>query len=207
MPSRNHRRRNTLGQGLDREVYQVVRAIIDENTQYGDSQPPLRFAQIYDNIKASNSSLNRKPKKLLEDSIERVLDSIRMDDEESEQDLNGHFEDLDDQGQQAPANGVNRSVVAMWSKAAATTGASTPSKREQEQAVERSTMVSEEGQGQSKKRHANGEPVKKKRKAEKSDGPAIDKSPPTHVNLADLGGVDNVIQQFEDLLVLPMTRP
>ena len=201
MPSRNHRRRNTLGQGLDREVYQVVRAIIDEETQYGGAPPQLRFAQIYDNIKASNSSLNRKPKKILEDSIERVLESIRLDGEESEEEINGDFEDLDEQGQQAPSNGLNKSVVAMWSKAASK--ATTPSKRDQEQ--DKSAVVSEEGQ--SKKRQANGEPVKKKRRAEKPDAPSIDKSPPTHVSLADLGGVDNVIQQFEDLLVLPMTRP
>lgn len=201
MPSRNNRRRNTLGQGLDREVYQVVRAIIDEQTQYGDTQPRLGFANIYDNIKASNSSLNRKPKKLLEDSIERVLDSIRQDGQESEDDMNGDFEDLDEQGHQAPSNGLNKSLVAMWSKAASK--ASTPSKRDQEQ--DRSAMASEDGQ--SKKRQANGEPIKKRRKAEKADGPSIDRSPPTHVSLADLGGVDNVIQQFEDLLVLPMTRP
>jgi ribosome biogenesis ATPase len=201
MPSKNNRRRGTLGQGLDREVYQVVRSIIDEQTQYGDTQPRLSFAYIYDNIKASNSSLNRKPKKLLEDSIERVLESIEQDAQESKEDLNRDFEDLvDEQGHQAPSNGLNKSVVAMWSKAGSK--ASTPLKRDQEQ--DRSVVASEDGQ--SKKRQANGEPVRKKRK-EKADIPVIDRSPPTHVNLADLGGVDGVIQQFEDLLVLPMTRP
>jgi ribosome biogenesis ATPase len=54
-----------------------------------------------------------------------------------------------------------------------------------------------------KRRQATGEPAPKRRKAESS----IDRSPPTHVTLADLGGVDNVIQDLEDLIVLPMTRP
>jgi ribosome biogenesis ATPase len=54
-----------------------------------------------------------------------------------------------------------------------------------------------------KKRQATGEPAPKRRKAESS----VDRSPPTHVNLADLGGVDDVIQELEDLIVLPMTRP
>lgn len=54
-----------------------------------------------------------------------------------------------------------------------------------------------------KRRQHAGESVSKRRKAET----AIDRSPPTHVNLADLGGVDDVIQDMEDLIVLPMTRP
>ena len=54
-----------------------------------------------------------------------------------------------------------------------------------------------------KRRQATGESVAKRRKADT----AIDRSPPTHVSLADLGGVDDVIQDMEDLIVLPMTRP
>lgn len=54
-----------------------------------------------------------------------------------------------------------------------------------------------------KRRQAGGESHPKRRKAESN----IDRSPPTHVNLADLGGVDDVIQELEDLIVLPMTRP
>ena len=54
-----------------------------------------------------------------------------------------------------------------------------------------------------KRRQIGGESASKRRKAEI----AIDRSPPTHVSLADLGGVDDVIQDLEDLIVLPMTRP
>lgn len=53
-----------------------------------------------------------------------------------------------------------------------------------------------------KRRQHAGESVPKRRKAE-----AIDRSPPTHVSLADLGGLDDVIQELGDLLILPMTRP
>lgn len=59
----------------------------------------------------------------------------------------------------------------------------------------------------SKRRLTNGEPLQKKRKATTSSSSTIDKSPPSHVSLSDMGGIDNVIQQFEDLLVIPMTRP
>ncbi|KAL6236415.1 hypothetical protein BDW75DRAFT_112164 [Aspergillus navahoensis] len=55
-----------------------------------------------------------------------------------------------------------------------------------------------------KKRHHGGEAhSSKRRKAEN----AIDRSPPTHVSLADLGGLDDVVQQLGDLVILPMTRP
>jgi ribosome biogenesis ATPase len=53
---------------------------------------------------------------------------------------------------------------------------------------------------ESKKRQASGEPMKKKRKAE-------DRSPPTSVTLEDIGGVDNVIQQLGDALIMPLLMP
>lgn len=55
-----------------------------------------------------------------------------------------------------------------------------------------------------KKRHHGGESnSSKRRKAEN----AVDRSPPTHVSLTDLGGLDDVVQQLGDLVILPMTRP
>jgi ribosome biogenesis ATPase len=54
----------------------------------------------------------------------------------------------------------------------------------------------------SKRRTHGAEPVSKRRKAEPAD-----RSPPTHVSLADLGGLDDVVQELGDLVILPMTRP
>lgn len=55
----------------------------------------------------------------------------------------------------------------------------------------------------SKKRQANGDVPARKRRA----ATEIDRSPPTHISLANLGGVDSVIQQLEDLIVLPLLQP
>lgn len=56
----------------------------------------------------------------------------------------------------------------------------------------------------SKRRQHGGEShSSKRRKAEAN----IDRSPPTHVSLADLGGLDDVIEDLGDLVILPMTRP
>jgi ribosome biogenesis ATPase len=188
------RGRGSLTQGLDREVHQVVRKIIDERTEFGDFRPT--FAAIYDEIRRSNSSLNRKPKKLLEDSIERVLVVIRQDAEsDSEADIEPETSPRASNPRALPtSNGMNRSIVAAWSSSHGTangtgTGTSTPT-----QIVEEATI---------KPAQTNGEPPKKKRKR----APEISTSPPTHVSLWDLGGVDDVVQEFSELLTVPLLCP
>lgn len=54
-----------------------------------------------------------------------------------------------------------------------------------------------------KRQHKSESQSSKRRKAES----AIDRSPPTHVSLTDLGGLDDVIEDLGDLVILPMTRP
>lgn len=91
------------------------------------------------------------------------------------------------------SNGMNRSIVGMWSTASKPQKSSESTGTEQAPA---STTVP------NKRRQHAGESAPKRRKAE-----AIDRSPPTHVSLADLGGMDDVMQELADLLILPMTRP
>lgn len=184
----------------------MIRKIIDERNQYGDSNTRLSFALVYDEIRRSNSSLNRKNKKLLEDSIERVLETVAQDgaEDSGSESVNGDFAGLEEEGggttvTSSASNGLNRSIVGAWAKPApkeTALGASTM-KRDQEQ-------DQTEGTSKSRPRQANGEPLSKKRKATSG---AVDRSPPTHVSLEDLGGVESVVQQLEDLLVLPMTIP
>lgn len=168
----------------------------------------MSFPLVYDEIKRSNSSLNRKNKKLLEDSIERVIEAIEQENEEDSvsDSVDDNFDGLESKGVISaipPSNGLNRSIVGMWSTSSPI-GSSTP-KLEADLTLSGGALVTtQEVASSSKRRQANGEPLSKKRKAASV---AIDKSPPTHISLADVGGVDNIIRQFEDLLVLPMTRP
>ncbi len=74
------------------QIYQVVRKIVDEESQYGGATSRLSVSVVYERIKRSNSSLNRKNKKLLTDSIERVLAVSREgdqggDDSDTEEEL------------------------------------------------------------------------------------------------------------------------
>ena len=117
-----------------------------------------------------------------------------------------HFDGLEDESA-VPAkprsNGINRSIVGMWS-IASPKGSSTPKREGVPTPNRAASPTTHEVASSNKGRQANGEPLSKRRKAAPS---TIDRSPPTHISLADVGGVDSVIQQFEDLLVLPMTRP
>lgn len=124
MPSKHGARRLTLGQGLDREVklyfsrknptqltipqvYQIVRKHADEQTQSDDRvHQKLSVPAIYDKIKRSNSSLNRKTRRVLEDSIERVLGVLKeeaaSDDEVGS--IDGTFDAIDNSENSAQVN-------------------------------------------------------------------------------------------------------
>lgn len=72
-----------------------MRKIIDDQPETGRIR--LSVPAIYDTIKKSNSSLNRKPKRLIEDSLERVLEVIKADmGEEDEDSMEGDFEGLEE---------------------------------------------------------------------------------------------------------------
>jgi len=198
-----HRHRGgRLSQTLDKEVYAVVRKIVDERAQYGDTSR-LSFAQVYDQIRGSNSSLNRRPKKLLEDSLERVLDSIRGDD------MNGDGEDGEDGEEEmldepAPTsvrggtNGLNKSIVGSWN-----TNTGVPS-RSQTATPNPTSKREQREKDKDRERQTNGEPVAKRRKTEKS---GIDKAFPTHISFADMGGIEDIADQMLELLVLPLRDP
>ena len=90
------------------------------------------------------------------------------------------------------SNVVNKSIVGRWAKPSS--GVMAPELQEKPLEPEKTRSVN---------RTANGEPARKRRKA----APEADRSPPNHVSLADLGGVDSVIQELEDLIVLPLLQP
>lgn len=81
-----------------------MRKIVDDQSE---TNGPIRLSvpAIYESIKRSNSSLNRKPKKPLEDSLERVLEVVKADlgDEEEEEDsVEGNFEGLEEESGAVP---------------------------------------------------------------------------------------------------------
>lgn len=182
-----------------KKVYQVVKSITDNQSQYGELQSlRLTVPTVYGKIKHSNSSLSRKSKKLLELSIERVLTHLGEEEEEEADSgdevdfIEGNFAGI---RQPEANNDLNKSITGAWgTMSPRINGSQTPATNGKDSLP----MVEE-----SRKRQANGESAPKKRRV----GPQIDRAPPTHVSLADLGGVDSVIQSLEDLIVLPLLQP
>lgn len=185
------RNRPSLQAGLDRDVYQVVRKYIDSGSE---SPLKVRPLAIYDHIRNSNSSLKRRPKKQLEDSIDRVLLVIQEDEsgEDEMDEIEGDF---------ALANGdeprgtesksvdyMNKSIVSAWANSGTTT-----SKENGEKSRKR------EGQAKTGDRESK----RVKRSAEQK----IDTAPPKGISLNDIGGVDNVKYQLKDHLVMPLLDP
>ncbi|SPO03382.1 related to nuclear VCP-like protein [Cephalotrichum gorgonifer] len=85
--------RVSLRQGLDRDVYQIVRKVEDEQELARDGEAgPFRLptvTQVYDYVRNSNSSLGRLKRRPLEDAIERALKFRKQDlqDEEEESEV------------------------------------------------------------------------------------------------------------------------
>ncbi|UKZ73393.1 hypothetical protein TrVFT333_001039 [Trichoderma virens FT-333] len=76
----NFKSRLNLRQGLDRDVYQIIKKLEEAN----DGKPFKTISAAYDAIKRSNSSLSRQKKRPLEDSIDRVLQFRKEELDDSE---------------------------------------------------------------------------------------------------------------------------
>ncbi|KAH8724878.1 P-loop containing nucleoside triphosphate hydrolase protein [Phaeosphaeriaceae sp. PMI808] len=192
MASRN---RPSLQAGLDRDVYQVVRKYLDEKNE---SPLKLRPSTIYDWIQRSNSSLKRRPKKQLEDSIERVIDVIREDESGDDEDEMAELEgDFGGSGEEKPTKDrsgdwMNKQIVSQWAMKAD------------------ATPLNGEKTEKTKKRDgkkADGERESKRQKKAAASEPKIDTAVPTAFSLRDLGGVDKVKRQLKEHLVLPLLCP
>ncbi|EPE27330.1 P-loop containing nucleoside triphosphate hydrolase [Glarea lozoyensis ATCC 20868] len=208
--------RPTLTQALDKEIYQVVRKLSDEQAQFENGGKKLTTAVVYDSIKHSNSSLKRRSKKLLEDCIERVLKVIKEEEQELDDDesLDGDFEGIEENP--APRikdhNIMNKSITRMWSKpssASMTPREGTPPVME---VVSSSVTIQDAPNGQTDSpakadRQPNGEPKMKRRKAERTPAKEVDRTPPTDISLDNLGGVESVIEELNELVAMPMLYP
>jgi len=186
------RSRPTLQAGLDKEVYQIVRKYLDDKNE---SPLKLRLNTIYDWIQRSNSSLKRRPKKQIEDSIERVIDVIREDESGDDEDelleVEGEFGDekIEVKGSKS-GDWMNKQIVNTWAskEPAATNGEEKKSKKR-------------DG------KRADSERESKRQKKAAAPESKIDTTAPTGLSLRDLGGVDNVINQLKEHLVLPLLSP
>lgn len=77
------------------QIYNIVKKLTDDQAQSQKGPKRLTISIVYDHIKSSNSSLKRRSKKLLEDSIDRVLLVLKEEQDESDS-IDGDFEGLEE---------------------------------------------------------------------------------------------------------------
>lgn len=140
---------------------------------------------LYTAISRSNSSLKRKPKKVLQQSLERCLDFRGATSIDSGDDSEAALEKETASQNNQQSDLMNRSLRANLS--------SGPS---------RAPSPPPMAEDSKKRRAANGEALPKRQKTEK-----VSVTPPSDVSLFDIGGVEDVVTQLKELLVLPLLRP
>jgi len=105
---------------------------------------------------------------------------------------------------------MNKSITRMWAKP----GSTTMTPREETSPPSGTltpalpVIITPNGDTESParaERQANGEPRLKRRKGEPKR--EVDRSPPTDISLDGLGGVDNVIEELNELVAMPMLYP
>ncbi|KAI7614917.1 AAA-domain-containing protein, partial [Hortaea werneckii] len=175
---------------LDNDVLVATRKFLENGV-------PPDLESLWTAFQRSNSSLKRKPKKVLQASIERVLDFLGVseappaqasDDSEAEAERVQQREHAS-----AAQETMNRSLRANLSTPRES-GAPSGSPAQGGEAAD--------SDAPKRRRMANGEPLPKRPKSEKPSNET-----PTDVSLHDLGGMDDVLDQMEALIVRPLLAP
>ncbi|CAH0014521.1 unnamed protein product [Clonostachys rhizophaga] len=119
----------SLRQGLDNDVYQLIK-ILEEKSN--DGKPFRSVTHAYEAVKRSNSSLSRKKKQVLNDSIDRALQvrkqELREDDssdsEAALEEADEEISKLEDQRFQ-----LNRQMTKLWNTNTSSSGSHASKKR------------------------------------------------------------------------------
>lgn len=77
------------------QILVIVNKLKEEQAQLENGGKRLSISAVYDSIKRSNSSLKRRPKKQLEDSIDRVLLAVREQENDSDS-FEGDFDGIEE---------------------------------------------------------------------------------------------------------------
>ncbi|KAL8365673.1 hypothetical protein RB595_004468 [Gaeumannomyces hyphopodioides] len=227
-------RTTNLRNGLDRDVYQIVRKLED---QQGESKRRLTVVAVYESIKGSNSSLARQKRRPLEDAIDRVLlyrqEEVKADDagEDSEEALERETAAAAAGASKAARRSerdaflLNKQMTKHWDfSGAATTPSAASAVSSPGKPMPRADSATNPvsgGEGPEKmgvdepmERQQNGEPKpKRKRKIRHAssardlaaaDLPALEAN--AGLKLDDMGGIDHILDAFQDQLLLPLRQ-
>jgi len=160
---------------LDNEIHVACQRFLKDGV-------PAEVNDLYVAIQKSNSSLKRKPKKVLQQSIERVLDFIN--------DQRKDCTDSDSEAQAEIQQQVATHQVADIMNRSLRANLSIP------------TAAQDSEDAPRKRRMVDGEPIPKRQRAEKPSH-----EPPRDLSLADIGGMDHVLSRMKELVGRPLLFP
>ncbi|KAL6830454.1 P-loop containing nucleoside triphosphate hydrolase protein [Trichoderma sp. SZMC 28015] len=170
----NFKSRLNLRQGLDRDVYQIIKKLEEAN----DGKPFKTITAAYDAIKRSNSSLSRQKKRPLEDSIDRVL-QFRKEELEDSDDSEAAIEEAESKKVDDDRFLLNRQLTKHWQvdpiPLGTTEQPAAKKRRIQTEGDERDGTVS--GPDTGTEAVINGDAPKETPKAERQDKTVQKKSP------------------------------
>ncbi|KAH6604924.1 hypothetical protein Trco_006631 [Trichoderma cornu-damae] len=170
----NFKSRLNLRQGLDRDVYQIIKKLEEHN----DGKSFKTVAAAYDAIKRSNSSLSRQKKRPLEDSIDRVL-QFRKEELDDSEDSEAAIEEAESKKVDDDRFLLNRQLTKHWHVDSAPQGANeqpaAKKRRIQADGDERDGAAS--GPDTGAEAAINGDTAKDTLKADRQDRTAQKKSP------------------------------
>jgi ribosome biogenesis ATPase len=167
---------------LDNEVYVIVQRFLDQGV-------PSDPTSLYNALQRSNSSLKRRPKKTLLAILEKVVDFIKSqnpNDEDSEAEVEAKIPTVD-----PIADLMNRSLRSNLAGPPLASSMASPTKP---------TTVTDD-----QRRSANGESMPKRLKRTANE--KISVAAPEGISLGDIGGMGDVLEQLEELIVAPMQTP
>lgn len=200
-----------LRQGLDNDVYQIVRKYEDGLPEHQQSsRSKITISAVYNYVQRSNSSLKRQKKRVLEDSIERAIalrreeaKADRDSDEELERELEAKADSVKRTREEKDAGILNRQLTKHWGfkgpgSAASSTGRQTPGSGAAD-----AMDVDDSATAPTVDRQPNGESRPKRRR---KDAKEIDRSPPQDINLDDLAGIDAVVERLINPVCIPLLQ-
>lgn len=201
----------SLRQGLDRDVYHII-----QKFEHDNDGTKVTISAVYDYVQRSNSSLKRQKKRMLEDSIQRVLDVRREEaraerdsDEELEKELQAKAAGAKRLREERDASLMNKQLTKHWnfggSSVSSSSNTAAPGSSSGRKPAAPDAMDIDSGSA-SANRQPNGESRPKRRRRDKEGGKdsAVDRSPPQDITLADIAGLDGALQLLRRSVFIPL---
>ncbi|EPY54215.1 AAA family ATPase Rix7 [Schizosaccharomyces cryophilus OY26] len=185
-----------LSRELERKIYDRLCSLRDTNRQTETEEWPVSTRRAIQFVQDRDLTLRRLKRPILEKTVEKVLDVMKTEDDESsaaDQDavlVESDPEDLNSSRlmEVKDTNVVNKSITSLWNTANPTT-------------EEEKKSSSQENTKRKDRRSKTSTGAKRLKSTEAS------REPPTGISLKDVGGLDECITELLEIVAMPIKHP